>query len=319
MRSNVAKTVGGLIAVLMLGALSAAPAFASGKPLVETKAATKVAENEATLNAVVNPNGASTKYHFEYWWNASEKLKTAEVSAGSGTSNVEATAALTGLKAEKLYHFRIIASNTNGTSEGALVEFSTTGGPLPEFKKIVNNKKFTLTGGETHFRVVSGVNWGCGGTSAEGELTGAKTATIAFRFGDCGVSGGKCTTEGDESGEITTGSLPAQLVYLSKEKREVGLVVNYHETNFAAWHCPGVSGGIHGSIIVPITPVNKATKSFAMDFAGKEGIQQPTSFEGAEEKMFASPTMALISEIYQEGSMEASTSLATKLEAEIAA
>jgi hypothetical protein len=310
-RSNVTKVVVGLLAVLALGAFSAVPAFASGKPLVETKAATKVGANEATLNAVVNPNGASTKYHFEYWKTASEKLKTSEVSAGSGTSNVEASDAVTGLKAEKLYFYRIIATNSNGTTEGAIEEFwtiPTTG--LPEFSKEALEKpanKFTATGSGPGFREVTGTNYGCDSSSAEGKFLTAKTASIEFKFKGCGADGSSCTTPGDESGEITTGSLPAQLVYLSKEKHEAALVVNYHETDYATWDCPDVTeAGIHGSIIVPITPVNTKTASLTLAFEGEEGKQKPRSFEGFEEKMSASPTLSLLGGPFDEGSVESS-------------
>jgi hypothetical protein len=319
-RSNVTKSVVGLIAMLALGALSVTPAFASGPPIVETKAATKVAEKEATLNGVVNPNGAATKYYFEYG-RSKEVFKTSEVSAGSGTSNVEVSATPTGLKAETLYEFRLIATNSNATTDGKWLEFWTTAGEgLPEFKKTVSNKKLTLTGSVVGFKTVTGLSYSCGGSSGEGEITGVKTATIALKFAGCGVDGVKCTSEGDESGVITTGSLPAQLVYLSKEKHEVALVVNYHETNFASWVCLGSNQGIHGSIIVPLSPVNTPSKSFTMDFAGKEGVQQPSSFEGAEGgKVAASPTMALVSEIYYQASLEDSMTLATKLQAEIQA
>jgi hypothetical protein len=310
-RSNVAKTVVGLIAVLALGAFSAVPAFASGKPSAETKAATKVAEKEATLNGVVNPNGAATKYYFEYWKTATEKLKTAEVSAGSGTSNVEASATVTGLKAESHYEFRIVATNSNGTTDGKTGLFWTTAAAgLPEFSKGTIEppaNKFKTGGASVHFESTSGINYGCTSGSAEGQFTGVKTATVSFKFIGCGDGGSACTTEGDESGEITTASMPAQLVYLSKAKHEAGLVVNYHEETpqIATWSCPGaVDAGIQGSIIVPIAPVNTKTKSYTLHFVGTKGVQQPSAFEGVEEKFSAFPEMSLLGDGYQEGSLE---------------
>ena len=51
---------------------------ASGKPTVETKAATSLSETGATLNGLVNPNGAETKYSFEYRTTESYGTKTAE-------------------------------------------------------------------------------------------------------------------------------------------------------------------------------------------------------------------------------------------------
>jgi hypothetical protein len=74
MRSVFRALLGTLVAVLAVGAVSAAPAFALGRPLLETKPATAIRGTEATLNAVVNANGVETKYYFECGL-AAEKTK----------------------------------------------------------------------------------------------------------------------------------------------------------------------------------------------------------------------------------------------------
>ncbi len=131
-RVGVAKLFVSLLAVFAAGAVSAAPAFASGKPFVETKPASEVHGTEATLNGVVNPNGAETKYYFEYGL-ASEKAKyehkTAEVSAGSGETNLKELQLVKGLMGTTSYRFRVLATNGNGTSEGAEATFTTTVAP----------------------------------------------------------------------------------------------------------------------------------------------------------------------------------------------
>ena len=87
-------------------------------PSVTTKAATGVGETTATLNGTVNPNGSETKYSFEYGTSVSYGSKTAEASAGSGESNVEESKTVTGLMPGTIYHFRITATNTVGTTHG---------------------------------------------------------------------------------------------------------------------------------------------------------------------------------------------------------
>jgi hypothetical protein len=119
MRSKFRTMLVALGAVLALFALTAASALASGSPSVETKPATNITETGATLNGVVNPNGAATKYYFEYGTTTGYGKKTAEVSAGSGTKTLEESAAITGLTINTTYHFRIVATSTNGTSDGA--------------------------------------------------------------------------------------------------------------------------------------------------------------------------------------------------------
>jgi hypothetical protein len=119
MRTTLRTVLLALVAVFAAGALSAAPAFASGKPFVETKPATNIGETTATLNGVVNPNGAATKYYFEYGTTTSYGSKTTEVSAGSGETNIKVSQAITGLKTNTTYHFRVVATNVNGTTDGS--------------------------------------------------------------------------------------------------------------------------------------------------------------------------------------------------------
>ncbi len=110
----------------------------TAKPTVETKKATSIGETGATLNGIVNPKGAETKYYFEYGTTTSYGSKTAEASAGSGTSNVEESKAITGLTASTTYHFRIVATNGNGTTDGSDQEFATTAKPTVETKAATN-------------------------------------------------------------------------------------------------------------------------------------------------------------------------------------
>lgn len=98
----------------------------TGKPTVETKTATSIGENGATLNGMANPRGASTKYYFEYGTTLSYGSKTSEVNVGSGTSNVEVSKAVAGLLAGTEYHFRIVATNSHGTADGADHTFTTS-------------------------------------------------------------------------------------------------------------------------------------------------------------------------------------------------
>jgi hypothetical protein len=140
---------GGLATVLcaVLFGASAAPALASGKPTVETKPATSIGETEATLNGLVNPNGAATKYYFEYGTTISYGSETAGASAGSGTSNVEESKVITGLAADTTYDFRIVATNTNGTAYGSNQVFSTTTWSFQEPLAPTGAKSSGLTAG----------------------------------------------------------------------------------------------------------------------------------------------------------------------------
>jgi sugar lactone lactonase YvrE len=99
---------------------------ASSCPSATTEAATSVTSTGATLNGTVNPNGLETKYYFEYGTSTVYNKKTSEVSAGAGTGNVKVGQSITGLTAGTTYHFRLVASNTAGTTYGADKSFTTT-------------------------------------------------------------------------------------------------------------------------------------------------------------------------------------------------
>ena len=120
------------------------------KPSATTEAATSVLETTATLKGQVNPNGAETKYQFEYGETTSYGTKvpaTAE-SVGSGTTNVAVSKAISGLKGNTTYHYRVSASNVYGTSPGLDKTFTTPKLPTvtTEAASGVKEKEATLKG-----------------------------------------------------------------------------------------------------------------------------------------------------------------------------
>ena len=115
------------------GTVTQAAGFAL--PNAETNAAGSITETGATLKATVNPEAKATSYYFEYGTTTSYGSKTAEASAGSGTSNVEESKAITGLTASTTYDYRVVASNSDGTTDGSNHTFATTAKPVVETKK----------------------------------------------------------------------------------------------------------------------------------------------------------------------------------------
>jgi len=99
----------------------------AGAPVVTTEAATRTNSFEPQLNAKVNPEGADTHYQFEYGPTEAYGFKspvTAE-DIGSGLEAVRVSQTLAGLEPNKLYHFRITASNEAGTTKGSDMTFTT--------------------------------------------------------------------------------------------------------------------------------------------------------------------------------------------------
>jgi hypothetical protein len=92
-------------------------------PIVITQAATAIAATSGTLNGTVNPNGLATTYHFEWGTTVTYGNSTSSQSAGSGSSNVAESANLTGLTTGTTYHYRIVATNSDGTGNGDDITF----------------------------------------------------------------------------------------------------------------------------------------------------------------------------------------------------
>jgi hypothetical protein len=106
--------------------------FTTPPPLVVTTgAATNVDQTTATVNGTVNPLGSEvTDCHFDYGTTTAygQTAPCAET-VGSGTSDVAVHADLTALDPNTTYHFRLVATNSNGTVPGADAAFTTFGPP----------------------------------------------------------------------------------------------------------------------------------------------------------------------------------------------
>jgi hypothetical protein len=109
----------------LLLSLAFAGTAQAASPTVSTVAATSIGQTAATLRADVNPHGAATTYSFQYGTSTAYGAQTAGRSAGSGTRAARVTSRITGLTPGVRYHYRVIASNADGTSTGSDHSFKT--------------------------------------------------------------------------------------------------------------------------------------------------------------------------------------------------
>jgi PKD repeat protein len=106
-------------------------------PTATTGSATNVTSNSATLNATVNPNGLATTVYFQWGTSPSYGNSTSSQSIGSGTNTVNVSANLSGLSPDTTYYYRIVATNSAGTTYGSGMSFRTDGSGLrAEFVKL---------------------------------------------------------------------------------------------------------------------------------------------------------------------------------------
>jgi hypothetical protein len=95
------------------------------RPGVSSLTAVSVADTAATLRARVDPNGQATTYRFEYGLTASFGQQTEQLDAGAATTGREVRSRVVGLQAGRQYHFRVVATNATGTTNGARRTFTT--------------------------------------------------------------------------------------------------------------------------------------------------------------------------------------------------
>jgi phosphodiesterase/alkaline phosphatase D-like protein len=104
----------------------------TGPPIVITNPATLIASFSAMLNGSLNPDGLPTTFHFQYGLTTSYGLTTPPQNR-SGNTPQNVSANVSNLMANRVYHFRIMASNARGTRFGVdrtLTTLSPTGPPV---------------------------------------------------------------------------------------------------------------------------------------------------------------------------------------------
>jgi hypothetical protein len=94
-------------------------------PTVTTGSAMAVTTNSAILNGTVNPKGTTATYYFQWGPTISYGNTTSIQSAGSGTSNMNVSAPISGLSLNTVYYYRLVANNSGGITIGWDQAFKT--------------------------------------------------------------------------------------------------------------------------------------------------------------------------------------------------
>jgi hypothetical protein len=111
----------------------AAPGLAqaqSAKPAVSTGAVADLTSQSATLLGKVNASGARTTYYFQYGPTTRYGAVTPSGTATAGAGTLNVTAPLGALAPFTTYHYRLVATNRNGTTRGKDRTFKTRRQPL---------------------------------------------------------------------------------------------------------------------------------------------------------------------------------------------
>jgi hypothetical protein len=160
-----------------------------------------------------------------------------------------------------------------------LGKYEWTPGPGP-------NNKFSGSSGKMTLETVGHHTITCVASTNAGEYTGEKTATATLTLTGCKRSTGEtCQSSGAAAGEIVTSPLSGELGFIedfyegeSTLKVSVGLDLKHSPTLLTA-QCGAEAVAVSGSVIVPVTTVDKMAKSFNAKFLAPGGRQAPESFE----------------------------------------
>ncbi len=122
-------------------------------PDVATEAASSVTQTSAVLNASVNPNGGDVgSCVIEYGATSGYGSSAPCVPApGAGEAPVAVSVSVAGLNPNAIYHFRVVAANAGGTSQGSDVTFTTL--PEPPIVATQPASSLTQTAAELHASV----------------------------------------------------------------------------------------------------------------------------------------------------------------------
>ena len=106
-------------------------------PSVVTEPASSIGQTAATLNAAVNPNGAEvSRCEFEYGTTTSYgKTATCATLPAAGEAPVAVSASLPGLSTNTAYHYRVVATNSGGTTPAEDETFKTPPNPAAAVTK----------------------------------------------------------------------------------------------------------------------------------------------------------------------------------------
>jgi hypothetical protein len=266
-----------LVASLAICGLTTASALAAGAPIVETKPATTIRGTLAYLNGVVNPNGAETKDYFEYGTTTSYGSKSREQTT---TVEKKPSILVEGLSTNTTYHFRMVATNSYGTSYG----------PDEVFTTLVEKPELILGSGVKYaeFTVeASGgsmvLEWGgqksltCTSSEFSGHFVNSKEMEGKMVWDRC-FGGTSVCTNGKEM--VQSEELRGTLGYINKAKKEVG--IRLKGASSEVWankvSCPGgtfpLTGALGGQLGLSVNTKIPAGGEFSIEYKQEKDKQR---------------------------------------------
>jgi hypothetical protein len=124
----------------------------------------------------------------------------------------------------------------------------------------------------------------CEASHGKGEITGPRSTVSEYTFTGCEThrsSNVRCQSAGSHEGEITTGPIEADLVYIDQAKHEVAMLLNPEGGTYIAFKCGNEPAEGLGPFLAPGGPVDKEASVFTVTLNQFGSMQTPDEYEGA--------------------------------------
>ena len=144
--------------------------------------------------------------------------------------------------------------------------------------------QFSVKGGAATLETVARTTVKCHANTYTGEYTAAQTETVAITFTGCeatGGLGGKCQSEAAATGEIKSSLLEGKLGFIkSGTKPSAGWDLKpVSQPDLASFKCGEAKVSLTGSVIAPVTALDKTTATFKLKYKASKGKQTPEKLE----------------------------------------
>ena len=197
---------------------------------------------------------------------------------GAGLPELGRCTAVTPVKegSKTVYHG---AYTTRNATKPAPQESASTNGPPVQDRP----KHFSAALAGTTLETVGKAKVKCAAGSSTGEFTGARSQTTSLILTGCELASPKatCQTESAAAGEVRTSTLEGQLGFISKgSKPSVGIDLKPSGSSIATFACGATKVTVNGSVIAPVTALDKMGTAFKVKLKASKGVQAPEQIEG---------------------------------------
>ena len=228
-------------------------------PDVATQETENIDSTTATVAGTVNPDGLAATYQFEYGtdtgYGSVSPLSPASV--GSDSSEHSVSASLAGLAPDTVYHYRLVATNTNGVNRSTDRTFRTTGPPVVDGETFseVGASGARLSAEVNDFGIPGSYHYEYGTSSSYG----SETAPVSL-----------AAAEGDTSAQAPIGDLQPGILYhfrmVAEGPHGTGYGVDETFTTFEV----GMADLPDGRAYELVTPPNKENANvYIPDYIGE--------------------------------------------------